>query len=117
MIDDDYRSMIQNLNEKPMIFFYNTLHHFKTSDTPLYTFLTGGAGVGKSVLLRSLYQALIKFFNNRVGKNPDNIKILLCAPTGKAAHNIGGGTVHSAFGIPVWRGFALSHLTCINLIS
>lgn len=66
MIDDDYRSMIQNLNEKQMIFFYNTLHHFKTSDTPLYTFLTGGAGVRKSVLLRSLYQALIKFFNNRV---------------------------------------------------
>lgn len=47
MIDDDYRSMIQNLNEKQMIFFYNTLHHFKTSDTPLYTFLTGGAGEGK----------------------------------------------------------------------
>lgn len=65
MIDDDYRSMIQNLNEKQMIFFYNTLHHFKTSDTPLYTFQTDGAGVGKSVLLRSLYQALIKFFNNR----------------------------------------------------
>lgn len=61
MIDDDYRSMIQSLNEKEMIFFYNTLHHFKTSDTPLYTFQTGEAGVGKSVLLRSLYQVLIKF--------------------------------------------------------
>jgi hypothetical protein len=51
MIDDDYRLMIQNLNEKQMIFFYNVLHHFKTCDAPLYTFLTGGAGVGKSVLL------------------------------------------------------------------
>lgn len=97
MTDDDYRSMIQNLNEKQMLFFYNTLHHFKTSDSPLYTFLTGGACVGKSVLLRSLYQALIKFFNKRVGENPDNINILLCAPTGKAAHNIGGSTIHSAF--------------------
>lgn len=115
MIDD--RSMIQNLNEKQMIFFYNTLHHFKTSDTPLYTFLTGGAGVGKSVLLRSLYQALIKFFNNRVGENPDNIKILLCAPTGKAAHNIGGSTFHSVFGIPVGRGFVFKPLDMHQLDS
>lgn len=51
MIDDDYRSMIQNLNEKQIILFYNTLHYFKTRGTPLYTFLTVGAGVWKSVLL------------------------------------------------------------------
>lgn len=40
MIDNDYRSMIQSFNEKQMIFFYNTLHHFKTCEAPLYTFLT-----------------------------------------------------------------------------
>lgn len=115
MTDDDYRSMIQNLNEKQMLFFYNTLHHFKTSDTPLYRFLAGEACVGKSVLLRSLYQALIKFFNNRVGENPDNIKILLGAPSGKAAHNIGGSTIHSAFGITVGRGFAFKPLNMHQL--
>lgn len=96
---------------------YNTLHHFKTSDTPIYTFLTGGAGVGTSVLLRPLYQALIKFFNNRVGENPNNIKILLCTPTGKAAHNIGGSTIHSAFGIPVGRGFPFKPLDMHQLDS
>lgn len=117
MTDDDYRSILQNLNEKQMLFFYNTLHHFKTSDTPLYRFLAGGACVGKSVLLRSLYQALIKFFNNRVGENPDNINILICAPFGKAAHNIGGSTIHSAFGKTVGEDFLLSHLICTNLIS
>ena len=105
MRDEDYREMVQNLNEKQKEFFYNVLHHFKTSKLPLYTFLTGGAGVGKSVVLRSLYQALLKFYNGQAGENPDAIKILLCAPTGKAAHNIGGNTIHSAFGIPVGRGF------------
>lgn len=71
----------------------------------------------KSVLLRSLYQALIKFFNNRVGENPDNINILLCAPTGKAAQNIGGSTIHSVFGIPVGRGYAFKLLDMHQLDS
>lgn len=79
MSDNNYRSLVQSLNEKQKLFFYNVLNHFKTNETPLYTFLTGGAGVGKSVLLRSLYQALIKFFNHKVGENPDNLKVLLCA--------------------------------------
>ena len=117
MTDSDYRTLVQSLNEKQKVFFYNVLHHFKTSDKPLYTFLTGGAGVGKSVLLRSLYQALIKFFNHKVGANPDNLKVLLCAPTGKAAHNIGGNTIHSAFGIPVGRGFAFKPLDMHQLDS
>ena len=110
MDQEQYRKMVQSLNQKQKEFFFNVLHHFKTSDLPMYSFLTGGAGVGKSVLLRSLYQALLKFYNSRVGENPDNIKVLLCAPTGKAAHNIGGNTIHSAFGIPVGRGFTFKPL-------
>lgn len=117
MSDNNYRSLVQSLNEKQKLFFYNVLNHFKTNETPLYTFLTGGAGVGKSVLLRSLYQALIKYFNHKVGENPDNLKVLLCAPTGKAAHNIGGNTIHSAFGIPVGRGFAFKPLDMHQLDS
>lgn len=67
--------------------------------------------------MRSLYQALIKYFNHKVGENPDNLKVLLCAPTGKAAHNIGGNTIHSAFGIPVGRGFAFKPLDMHQLDS
>ena len=33
--------------------------------------------------------------------NPDAIKVLLTAPTGKTAHNIHGMTLHSAFALPV----------------
>ena len=35
--------------------------------------------------------------------NPDEVEILLCAPTGKAAHLIDGNTVHSAFKLPITR--------------
>lgn len=48
-------------------------------------FITGKAGTGKSYLL--------KFFRKHTSK-----KVLYCAPTGIAALNIDGVTLHSAFG-------------------
>lgn len=42
---------------------------------------------------------------------------MLCAPTCKAAHNIGGSTIHSAFGLPVGRGFAFKPLDMHQLDS
>ena len=51
-------------------------------------FLTGRAGTGKTVL--------IKEFIKQSNKN-----VILCAPTGIAALNIGGETLHHVFKIPV----------------
>lgn len=48
--------------------------------------LVGGAGTGKSYILR------------QYAENHPNV--ILCAPTGIAAVNIGGATMHSVFGIP-----------------
>lgn len=48
--------------------------------------LTGGPGTGKSTVVRALVQA--------VGEDT----CLLTAPTGRAARNVGGNTVHSASG-------------------
>jgi hypothetical protein len=55
------------------------------SKTPI--FLTGKAGTGKSLLLQ--------YFRQKSTKN-----IVVCAPTGVAALNIGGQTIHSLFKIP-----------------
>lgn len=52
-------------------------------------FLTGKAGTGKSFLTR-------EFIKMNSDKN-----ILICAPTGIAALNIGGSTIHRAFGAPI----------------
>ena len=70
MLDDEYRCMIQTLNEKQKHYFYHVLYYVKTSNEPIYNFLSGGAGVGKSVLLKALYQALIKLFSHTPGENP-----------------------------------------------
>lgn len=54
-------------------------------------FVTGGAGTGKSVVLKTAVQEL-----KDAGK-----AVVVCAPTGIAALNIGGSTIHSVFGFPV----------------
>lgn len=54
-------------------------------------FITGGAGVGKSYLLKHAIDALEK----------EGKKVVTCAPTGIAARNIGGATLHHTLGIPI----------------
>ena len=57
--------------------------------------------MGKSLVINTLYQILFRIFNSDKDSNPDDPKILLCAPTRKAAFNIKGQTLHSAFKLPV----------------
>ena len=76
------------------------MHLFKTTDEPFYTFLTGGAGVGKSHVTKALYQAVIKYLSVRVGDDFNKVKAILLSPTGKTAYNIQGKTIHSTFNIP-----------------
>jgi ATP-dependent DNA helicase PIF1 len=52
-------------------------------------FITGGAGTGKSFQLRRLLSEM-----DKKGK-----RYVVCAPTGIAAQNVNGTTIHSAFGI------------------
>jgi len=52
-----------------------------------HVFVTGRAGTGKSTLLA--------YFVDRTDK-----KVAVVAPTGVAAYNVGGQTIHSFFGLP-----------------
>src|ERR1035437_7937909 len=61
------------------------LNLLQATQTPI--FLTGKAGTGKSLLLQ--------YFRQNSTKN-----VVVCAPTGVAALNIGGQTIHSLFKIP-----------------
>ena len=102
MSEDDYLMMCRRLNLIQRRIFLHTLHCFKTNkQLPMYLYIGGGAGVGKSTVIRALYEGLVRYFNSLPSTNPDAIKVLLAAPTGKAAHNIHGMTLHSAFALPV----------------
>ena len=66
----------------------------------ILTCLHGGAGTGKSHVLKALYQGLYRLLNKNPGQQTNNLITLLVAPTGKAAYNITGHTIHYAFHIP-----------------
>ncbi|VVB74890.1 ATP-dependent RecD-like DNA helicase [Candidatus Tiddalikarchaeum anstoanum] len=71
-----------NLLNDDFLKAYNLLENNKSS-----FFITGRAGTGKSTLLR--------YFRDRTKK-----KIVVLAPTGLAALNVGGQTIHSFFRLP-----------------
>lgn len=90
------------LNNKQTVFVYHVLHSMKTnSNIPLRIILSGSAGVGKSTVIRSVFQTVTYHFDNIPGPNTDSIKVLLCAPCGKSSFLIGGVTLHTAFALPV----------------
>ena len=74
--DDQYLEIMRTLNFKQREFFNHVLHWHKTKDEPIYAFLSGGAGVGKSVLIKALYQALHRHLHSAEGEDPDDVRIL-----------------------------------------
>ncbi|XP_062570615.1 uncharacterized protein LOC134232646, partial [Saccostrea cucullata] len=95
--DQQYYKLLQSLNTKQREFYYHVTNWIQMGDEPLYAFLTGGAGAGKSVVIDAIFQTLHRILYSKEGENPDDIRILLCAHTGKAAYNIKGTTIASAF--------------------
>ena len=81
-----------------MSYILYTLHAWvnasKQSNTfsPLYLTIRGQGGSGKSTLLKTLITVLRKMFQR-------NDVCQVCAPTGSAAHEVGGRTIHTLFGI------------------
>ena len=83
---------------------------------PIHLFVTGGAEVGKSHIVKCIYNVAHKLL--RSSGSPDDTTLLLLAPTGTAAHNICGHTVHSTPKIPVnpryvYQSLASDTLRCL----
>ena len=85
-------------------FSYIQNHFMNRKNDALRAFITGGAGVGKSFLLKIISNYLQLFCAGCSGTNP----VKCCAPTGPAARNINGQTIHSALKIPVDKYSRLS---------
>lgn len=67
---------------------------------PIHIFLTGNGGCGKSHLVQTINNALNKLLSYNTN-NLEKEKLLLLAPTGIAAINIGGSTIHFALKMPL----------------
>ena len=51
-------------------------------------------------MLKALYQTLFRILNRNPGDDAHDRKVLIMAPMGKAAFNVKGSTIHSAFKVP-----------------
>ncbi|CAF1284951.1 unnamed protein product [Rotaria magnacalcarata] len=69
------------------------MNFIKNGDKQFFYFINGDADVGKSTLIKAVYQSILRLYNPLPGSNPDSIRAALCAPTGKAAALIDGMTL------------------------
>ena len=108
--DDDLRKTVRSLNSEQYYAYdlvlswcrnkmanLNTLKPSKID--PIHVSVTGGGGAGKSHLIRAIHHTVTKTFRH-APLNPELPSVLLMAPTGVAAINISGTTVHAALAIP-----------------
>lgn len=51
-------------------------------------------------MIKAIHESGLRYYERTYRDQEDNIKILLCAPTGKAAFNIDGSTLHASFSLP-----------------
>jgi exonuclease III len=98
--DEEFFHLMRSLNKEQRLVLDHILFSVKTRSDPFHIFMTGGAGVGKSHVLKAVYQALLRYFDVCAGQNPDEIKVIIGATTGKAAFNVNGNTLHTLFNIP-----------------
>ena len=87
-------------------------HEHAAKPDPFHMFLTGSAGCGKSHLLTTIkfyLQKSLTYGSKDIGKE----SLLMLAPTGVAAVNVDGSTIHSALGISV----DFSSAKCVSKLS
>ena len=113
---DENRRLLRELNDKQraMVMFHRdwckkavlALKQGKPIE-PYRVFLSGPGGVGKSHVIRLIHSDTIKFLKQSGAFEPDDVIVLLTAPTGIAAFNISGMTLHSALllGTDKYTGF------------
>jgi hypothetical protein len=93
--------MMTSLNLEQLQFTLDILHHLKTSDEPVYRLLSGGAGTGKSYVLKALRHSAERHWKSKAAANFERSWTMTVAPTGKAAFLAGGATIHSVLHVPV----------------
>ncbi|CAF5039595.1 unnamed protein product [Rotaria sp. Silwood1] len=99
--DADYQRLMRSLNSSQKKYTLNVMNLIKDGDKQFFHFINGGAGVGKSTLIKAVYQLILRFYNSIPGSNSETIRVAICAPTGKAAALIDEMTLHSFLSLPV----------------
>uniref|UniRef100_A0A1X7UEK6 ATP-dependent DNA helicase n=1 Tax=Amphimedon queenslandica TaxID=400682 RepID=A0A1X7UEK6_AMPQE len=94
----EYRSLIRNLNAKQREMVTYNRNWCKRAVAALRT--SAPCGVGKSHVIRLIPSDTMKLLRLSGEMEPTDVPVLLTAPTGVAAFNIGETILHSAHGCP-----------------
>ncbi|XP_061601162.1 uncharacterized protein LOC133463585 [Cololabis saira] len=103
MCRTDGLALIRSLNKTQQSVFYQVRQWCLDSvrgkkPDPFHVFVTGGAGTGKSHLIKAIQYEAMRLLSP-VCRQPDNICVLITAPTGIAAYNLHATTIHNTFSI------------------
>jgi len=109
-MDAEYFNLMQSLTCQQMEFVYDTMLHLKTSCQPVYKFISGGSGTGKSYVLKALRESNERYFKSRAGVDFNHQWTSTLAPTGKTAFLVGGGTIHSMLHVPANQALSYGRL-------
>lgn len=104
---DQFGRLILRLNTQQFKFFRHVMFNITQvpqagdiTKKPMRLFLTGGAGVGKQTVIDSITQAVTQHFKYDPNVDINVMRVLLMAPTGKAAFHISAQIIHAALAIP-----------------
>ncbi|XP_035700553.1 uncharacterized protein LOC118433080 [Folsomia candida] len=97
---EDYLQLLRTLNECQRKYLLNLLHSLKARSGQNFHIIHGQAGVGKSRLIHAIVQCILRILEEEPGFSGEAIPVLVAAATGKAAFNVSGMTLHSAFRLP-----------------
>lgn len=85
---DDTLHLLRSINEEQLAVFYKVrkwcLEKILQNPEPFRLFLTGGAGTGKSHLIRAIQYESTRLLS-QLSENPDDITVVLTASTGVVA--------------------------------
>ena len=93
----EFQENVKKLTPSQLKALYFVKSKYEHKELPFHLFLTGGAGVGKTFTTKVIIAYLQLFCAKVLNSNT----VVVCAPTGTAASNINGRTIHSLFRIPV----------------
>ena len=114
MADEEYTQLMQTLNLRQSEICAHVMQWIQTKTEPMYIFIEGGAGVGKTKAAKAIYESMNRFYRRQPGTNPDQVHCIVLAPTGMAAYHVKGNTIHSGLHIDINKD-KLSPLTSSEL--
>lgn len=98
---EEISEQVERLTSDQHKVFSVVQEHFTSKCTKaLLCFCSGGAGTGKSFLIKTIVEWMRFFTSPFPGANT----VIVCGPTGMSAKNINGKTIHTALKLPVQHG-------------